>query len=177
MGTARAAPNPLPIIRSRIRRRRATTTPRIVTSSAPGPLSPARSDRAGLGRALSLHLYEWGSVCAQQVTPLYGAAERNPPTLTTYDRRGERVDDITFHPAYHEIERLAYGAGIASMCNLPGFRGLPGPAAQLDKFAAMYLSQQAEGSVGCPLSMTDILARVLNRYASPDLIERATRRA
>ncbi len=118
------------------------------------------------------YLYEWGDVCAQQVAPLYEVAERNPPTLKTYDRCGERVDEITFHPAYHELERLAYGAGIASMCNRPGFRGLPGPAAQLDKFAAMYLFQQAEGSVGCPLSMTDVLARVLNRYASPDLIAR-----
>ncbi len=36
----------------------------------------------------------------------------------------------------------------------------------------MYLFQQAEGSVGCPLSMTDILARVLNTYASPELIAR-----
>lgn len=34
------------------------------------------------------YLYEWGSVRAQQVAPLYEVAERNPPTLKTYDRRG-----------------------------------------------------------------------------------------
>ena len=118
------------------------------------------------------YLREWGAVCARQVAPLYELAEANGPTLTRYDRRGERVDALSFHPAYHEIGRLAYGAGLAAMCNRPGFRGLSGRAPQLVKFAAMYQFLQAEGSVGCPVSMTDILARVLDKYASPEVVAR-----
>lgn len=46
-----------------------------------------RHDPAALAWA-EHYLYEWGSVRDQQVAPLYEVAERNPPTLKTYDRRG-----------------------------------------------------------------------------------------
>ncbi len=117
-------------------------------------------------------LTEWGEICARQVEPLVATADKNGPTLQQFNRRGERVDELIFHPAYHEIGKLAYGNGLAGMSNQPGFRGLPQPASQLVKFAAMYLFNQADGSISCPVSMTDILARVLNLYASPQLIDR-----
>lgn len=126
------------------------------------------------------HLYQWatehltklGKECAEQIEPLYAVAEKNEPQLKQYDRRGERVDEIIFHPAYREIEKLAYGSGIAAMCNVRDFANLGQAAPQLIKFAAMYLFCQAEGSLACPLSMTDVLARVLNKFASPELINR-----
>jgi acyl-CoA dehydrogenase len=117
-------------------------------------------------------LAEWGEVCARQVEPLVVTADKNVPTLKQFNRRGERVDELIYHPAYHEIGKLAYGYGLAGMSNQAGFRGLPEPAPQLVKFAAMYLFTQSDGSVGCPVSMTDILARVLNTYAAPELIDR-----
>ncbi|HEX2915326.1 MAG TPA: acyl-CoA dehydrogenase family protein [Chloroflexia bacterium] len=130
-----------------------------------------QADSAAWGWA-DQYLREWGGICAQQVEPLCVTADRNIPALKQYDRRGERVDELIFHPAYHEIGKLAYGAGIAAMSNRPGFRGLTHPASHLVKFAAMYEFTQSDGSVGCPLSMTDIMARVLNKYASRALIER-----
>jgi alkylation response protein AidB-like acyl-CoA dehydrogenase len=117
-------------------------------------------------------LREWGAVCAQQITTLYEVAEKNGPTLKQYDRRGERVDELIFHPAYHEIGQLVYGYGLAAMSNRPGFRGLAEPASQLAKFVAMFLFCQAEGSISCPLSMTDIMARVLNKFAAPEVRDR-----
>ncbi len=117
-------------------------------------------------------LSEWGEVCARQVEPLIATADKNGPTLRQFNRRGERVDELIFHPAYHEIGRLAYSNGLAGMSNVPGFRGHTGPASQLVKFVAMYLFTQADGSIACPVSMTDILARVLKMYASPPLVER-----
>jgi acyl-CoA dehydrogenase len=117
-------------------------------------------------------LCEWGKVCAQQIEPLIATADKNGPTLRQFDRRGERVDELIYHPAYHEIGRLAYGHGLAGMSNVPGFRGRAESASQMVKFAAMYLFTQADGSVSCPVSMTDILARVLKMYASPSLVDR-----
>jgi alkylation response protein AidB-like acyl-CoA dehydrogenase len=117
-------------------------------------------------------LAEWGGICAQQVEPLIATADKNGPTLRQFDRRGDRVDELIFHPAYHEISRLAYGNGLAGMSNVPGFRGRREPTSQLVKFAAMYLFTQADGSISCPVSMTDILARVLKMYAGPALLDR-----
>src|SRR4051794_23537004 len=48
------------------------------------------------------YLAEWGGICAQKVEPLIGEADRNPPTLKQFNRRGERVDELIYHPAYHE---------------------------------------------------------------------------
>ena len=117
-------------------------------------------------------LDEWGRVCSQEIAPLVSEADRHEPTLRQFDRRGDRVDELIFHPAYHEIGRLAYGGGLASMSNRDGFRGFAGRVPQLLKTAGFYLYSQVEGSISCPLSMTDTLARVLNMYAGPELIER-----
>jgi len=117
-------------------------------------------------------LREWGEICAQQIEPLYLEAERNGPTLKQFDRRGERVDELIFHPAYHAIGQLVYGFGLAAMSNVANFKGLGRPTSQLAKFAAMYQFCQVEGSISCPLSMTDIMARTLNKFASQEIIQR-----
>ena len=35
------------------------------------------------------------------------AANRHPPELRTHDRRGERVDQVDFHPGWHHMMALA----------------------------------------------------------------------
>jgi len=50
--------------------------------------------------------------------------------------------------------------------------GWPGRIPQPVKFALGYLGMQAESGVFCPVSMTDALARVLERYASEPLKRR-----
>ncbi len=114
----------------------------------------------------------WGQVCSQQIEPLVAEADRHGPTLQHFDRRGERVDQLVFHPAYHAIGQLVYGHGLAAMSNVAGFQSQIEPVSQLVKCAMFYQYCQVEGSISCPVSMTDILARVLKRYASPELIER-----
>ena len=39
-------------------------------------------------------------------------ADRNRPILHTHDRYGHRIDEIEFHPAYHELMRTAIGHGL-----------------------------------------------------------------
>jgi hypothetical protein len=54
----------------------------------------------------------WGaSLGRAEVLAQGDAANRHPPELLTLDPRGERIDALTFHPAWHELMRLATSAG------------------------------------------------------------------
>ncbi len=58
---------------------------------------------ADLGRlAGSEQAQEWGRL-----------ANENPPRLRTHDRYGHRVDEVEFHPAWHELVRTAFEHGLA----------------------------------------------------------------
>jgi len=103
-----------------------------------------------------------GEAAGGEIDRLATTADRNPPVLRPYDRRGERVDEIVHHPAYRELERLAFGRfALASGTHRPVL-----------KYALTYLFAQAEFGVLCPVNMTDSLARVLRRFGSPGLRDR-----
>jgi acyl-CoA dehydrogenase len=93
--------------------------------------------------------------------------------LEQFDKKGQRVDEVVFHPAYHELERIAYqDFAIAAGSHREGALGWPGRIPQPIKFALGYLGMQAESGVFCPIAMTDAMARVLERYASEPLKRR-----
>lgn len=118
-------------------------------------------------------LTEMGSVASSKMDPLAEIANRQGPTLMQFDKRGQRIDEVVFHPAYHELERIAYqDFAIAACSHREGALGWPGRVPQPVKFALGYLGMQAESGVFCPVSMTDALARVLERYASEPLKRR-----
>ncbi len=75
-------------------------------------------------------------------------ANENPPKLKTHDRFGNRIDEVEFHPSWHEL--LSAGVGFGSHA-LPWRE--PQPGAHVVR-AAMFVASQAEAGVGCPLSMT-----------------------
>src|SRR5712691_47728 len=114
-----------------------------------------------------------GAVASRQMDKLADLANRQGPTLVQFDKRGQRVDEVVFHPAYHELERIAYqDFAIAACSHRDGALGWQGPVPQPIKFALGYLGMQAEAGVFCPIAMTDALARVLERYASEALKRR-----
>jgi hypothetical protein len=49
-----------------------------------------------------------GACAGGDLDALAAAADRNPPVLRAWDARGLRVDEIVFHHAYREMERLAF---------------------------------------------------------------------
>ena len=123
-------------------------------------------------RAL-LILTDMGAVASQRMDELAQIANRQGPVLKQFDKRGQRVDEVIFHPAYHELERIAYqDFAIAACSHRDGASGWPGKVPQPVKFALGYLGMQAEAGVFCPVSMTDALARVLERYGSEPLKRR-----
>jgi putative acyl-CoA dehydrogenase len=76
-------------------------------------------------------------------------ANSNPPQLHTHDRFGNRIDEVTFHPAWHRLMEVAIGHGLHA---LPWRE--PRPGAHAARAAAFYVWSQVEGGHGCPVSMT-----------------------
>ncbi len=69
------------------------------------------------------------------------------PQLHTHDRVGHRVDQVEFHPSYHELMRLAVRHGLHAT---PWSGGLT----HVERAAAFMLFTELEPSVLCPISMT-----------------------
>ncbi|HET8616703.1 MAG TPA: acyl-CoA dehydrogenase family protein [Actinomycetales bacterium] len=85
------------------------------------------------------------------------------PRLRTHDARGVRVDEVDYHPAWHELMTTAVAAGLA---------GAPwsepkGTGAHVTRAAGFYVWSQVEAGHGCPVSMT--YAAVPALRTDPDL--------
>jgi len=87
-------------------------------------------------------------VASEQVQEWAHLANTHLPVLRTHDRWGNRVDRVDFHPSYHELMRLAFGAGVHSYA-----WNNPRPGAHVARAALSYLWNQAENGVGCPTGM------------------------
>ncbi|MEO6017340.1 MAG: isovaleryl-CoA dehydrogenase [Polaromonas sp.] len=76
-------------------------------------------------------------------------ANANPPQLHSHDRFGHRVDQVEFHPSYHELMKLATRAGL---------HGTPwsgqGASRHVLRAAGFMLFTELEPSILCPISMT-----------------------
>lgn len=76
------------------------------------------------------------------------AANRHPPELVLFDTGGRRLDEVLFHPAYHDLMRVGISAGYAA---LPWEGAKGGHASHA---ALVYLTSQVEPGVCCPMTMT-----------------------
>ncbi len=118
-------------------------------------------------------LQRLGGLAGGRLDTLAGIADKNPPTLQLRDRTGIDAQKIDKHPAYVEMERLAFGEfAMAAVSHRPGVLGWEGRMPSAVKYALFYLFVQAEFGLCCPVSMTDSLTRTLRKYGTPELIER-----
>ena len=92
-------------------------------------------------------------------------ANENPPRLRTHDRYGHRVDEVEFHPAWHELMRVAVTSGLHAA---PWRDDRPG--AHVARAAAFYVWGQTEAGHGCPISMTYSIVPALRH--DPELARR-----
>ncbi|MCU0944743.1 MAG: acyl-CoA dehydrogenase family protein [Rubritepida sp.] len=128
---------------------------------------------ADLRAVLEPQLDRLGALAGGALDALAMTADRHPPELQHRTRRGEDAQSITYHPAYREMERLAFGEfGLAAMSHRAGVFGWPAPLPPAAKYALTFLFAQAEFGLLCPVSMTDSLARTLRRYGAPALVDR-----
>jgi acyl-CoA dehydrogenase len=127
---------------------------------------------AELFRHLAPHFDRLGALAGDRLDALATVADRNPPTLSVRRRTGEDCNVVEKHPAYVEMERLAFAEfGLAAVSHR-GALGWPDPMPPVAKYALTYLFVQAEFGLLCPVNMTDSLTRTLKRYGDPALVAR-----
>jgi len=91
-----------------------------------------------------------GEICGSADVLRWGTqANAFPPQLKAFDRFGHRIDEVEFHPAWHELLKLGISHEVHS---LPWRE--PGPGANVARAALFTQLSQAEAGVGCPISMT-----------------------
>ena len=76
-------------------------------------------------------------------------ANTHTPTLVPYDRHGNRVDEVTFHPSWHWLMERAVGFGLQAAPWTSGEKH-----AHLRRAAGFMAWSQTEPGHGCPVSMT-----------------------
>ncbi|MET0319060.1 MAG: acyl-CoA dehydrogenase family protein [Rhodococcus fascians] len=102
-------------------------------------------------RAGSVEAQEWGRL-----------ANENPPVLRTHDRYGNRVDEVEFHPHWHDLMNVAIENGLHAT---PWQDARPG--AHVARAAKFYAWGQADAGHMCPISMTYAAVPALRH--NPDL--------
>jgi len=113
--------------------------------AAPEHAEEVRAELSGLGRSAgSAEAQEWGR-----------QANEVPPVLRTHDRYGNRIDEVEFHPAWHQLLARAVGAGLTDAWSRPD--------GQLRRTAGFYVWSQVEAGHGCPVSMTHAAVPALRK--------------
>ena len=106
-----------------------------------------------------------GEICGQPEVLLAGRdANEFPPRLKAFDRFGNRIDEVEFHPAWHELMAL----GIEHDLHALPWRE-PGIGANVARAALFTQLTQVEAGVGCPISMTFSVIPSLRNQPEVDL--------
>jgi len=118
-------------------------------------------EREGAGWALD-EIHELGRLAGTAEAQGWGRlAERVPPRLLTHDRYGNRIDEVEYVPAYHELMKVAISHGLHAA---PWADDRPG--AHVAR-AAKFMVWNVDAGHGCPISMTYAVVPALR--ANPDL--------
>ncbi|WP_144125828.1 acyl-CoA dehydrogenase family protein [Catellatospora sichuanensis] len=111
-------------------------------------------------------LHRLGRLAGTEQAQRWGdEANRHTPQLRTHDRYGNRVDEVDFHPSWHELMRVAVSEGLAG-----GPWADPRPGAHVARAAGLLVWSVVEQGHTCPISMT--YAAVPALRAQPDLAAR-----
>ncbi|HLJ00254.1 MAG TPA: acyl-CoA dehydrogenase family protein [Bradyrhizobium sp.] len=130
------------------------------------PLAEAVAANGGASAAQELSEFgrHWGSAGMAERGRL---ANENPPKLRAFDSRGNRRDEVEFHPAYHELMAHSAHAGLHnSTWALDG--GTKGEPAEVVRAAKFYMAAGVETGHLCPVTMTRASVAALS--LQPDLL-------
>ena len=135
-------------------------------TNQPPPLAPYdASEDVALLEGLRREEADWaeedvrrvGRQAGSEEAQLWAAqANRFEPELRTHDRYGNRIDEVEFHPSWHNLMRvaLAEGGGAAAWTD-----GRPG--AHVARYAGALAWGHTDAGHGCPMAMTYAAVPVL----------------
>jgi putative acyl-CoA dehydrogenase len=114
-------------------------------------------DAAGEGLA------DFGGACGgAEAMDLGRLANEFPPRLRLVDARGNRLDQVEFHPAYHALMARSMAAGLHCSRWDQARAPLMAPSGQAARAARLFMATQAESGHLCPLTMTSASMAALN---------------
>ncbi|MQY07848.1 acyl-CoA dehydrogenase family protein [Actinomadura macrotermitis] len=120
--------------------------------------------REGAGWAAP-EVHELGVLAGTERAQEWGRlANEHPPVLRTHDRYGHRVDEVEFHPAWHELMNVAVTRGLHGAPWADEREG-----AHVAR-AAKFYAWRVDAGHGCPISMTYAAVPALRQ--SPELAAR-----
>ncbi|MFJ4098306.1 acyl-CoA dehydrogenase family protein [Amycolatopsis japonica] len=106
-------------------------------------------ERAGAGWAVA-EVHALGRLAGSEQAQEWGRlVNENEPVLRTHDRVGNRIDEVEFHPYWHELMDVAVSYGL----HAAPWRD-PRPGAHAARAAKMYVWGQVDAGHTCPISMT-----------------------
>jgi alkylation response protein AidB-like acyl-CoA dehydrogenase len=116
---------------------------------------------------LTPHFQRLGKLAGGRLDELARIADRHPPVLHPRDRFGRDQDWIEYHPAYREMEQIAFGDfQFHAMSHRGGVLGMDRPLPPVAKYAFQYLFVQAEFGLMCPISVTDTSIHLIRKFGS-----------
>ncbi len=119
----------------------------------------AREGAAWADATLSEGGATWGS---EQSLTWATQANENPPKLNVVDRYGHRLDEVEFHPAWHQLLRQGSESGLNT---LPWTSDRDGR--HVARAAGGIMAGQVEAGHGCPMTMTFAIVPALR--AQPEI--------
>ncbi|NDK92151.1 DNA alkylation response protein [Gordonia desulfuricans] len=111
-----------------------------------------------LREAITRHDGGWGDAELVEIGALVGTeqfqhdaklANTITPQFHPFDRWGNRIDEVEYHPSYHRIISASIAHGAHTRCWAD-----PQPGSHVVRAAAFYLFGQIEPGHACPVSMT-----------------------
>jgi putative acyl-CoA dehydrogenase len=120
--------------------------------AADRPLAEAVAANGGASAQSELSEFgrHWGSAAMAERGRV---ANENTPKLRTFDSKGNRRDEVEFHPTYHELMAHSAHAGVHnSTWNAAGKPA--GGASEVIRAAKFYMAAQVETGHLCPITMT-----------------------
>jgi putative acyl-CoA dehydrogenase len=113
------------------------------------PILREALNREGAGWAASRTRALGAILGSEHLWELARAANRYPPELKSFDRYGHRIDEVEYHPAYHELMSLAKAHEVHSIAWTASR-----PGGHVAHMALEYLLVQVEAGICCPITMT-----------------------
>jgi len=123
--------------------------------------------------------YEWAEPILESFAQTVGetladnsdAIDEHGPILHTYDKRGDLRNEVEYHPAQFENERLSYESGMVA----DAFHPPPGredPVGLLHTLTMQTVLSYVDAGLVCPVSMTAGAALVLRNHDDEGLYDR-----